>query len=84
RKHLHFGIYKGTDLYFKGHESSQNQINQKWLDPNQFLAEQNAQEPNLESIPAVPTKDINISPTEKKSFLHLMIDFVKKLWRKIP
>lgn len=47
RKHLHFGIYKGNDLYFRGHESSQELISTKWEDPNQFLAQKKASSPDL-------------------------------------
>lgn len=37
RKHLHFGIYKGEDIYFHGHETTKKQLLSKWEDPNQFL-----------------------------------------------
>ena len=33
RKHLHFGIYKGTNLSFKGHEASLRELNTKWENP---------------------------------------------------
>lgn len=42
RKHLHFGIYIGNDLYFKGHESSQKQLLTKWEDPNRYLTQKGA------------------------------------------
>lgn len=37
RKHLHFAIYKGHDLYFKGYENTREVLDQKWIDPLQFL-----------------------------------------------
>lgn len=44
RKHLHFGIYKGSDLYFHGHEQTLEQLNQRWIDPLKFLKEKGADE----------------------------------------
>lgn len=46
RKHLHFGIYKGTDIYFKGHEPSRDALYQRWEDPNKYLVEKRAILPN--------------------------------------
>ncbi len=46
RKHLHFGIYKGGDLYFRGHEDSREKLLAKWIDPTKFLASKNAAAPN--------------------------------------
>jgi hypothetical protein len=45
RKYLHFGIYKGADLYFKGHETSLQQLNTRWEDPSVFLKEKGAKDP---------------------------------------
>lgn len=45
RKHLHFGIYKGTELYFHGHENSMARVIEKWEDPNAFLEEREAVSP---------------------------------------
>jgi murein DD-endopeptidase MepM/ murein hydrolase activator NlpD len=38
RKHLHFGIYKGTDLYFRGYEPTLSSLNNRWVDPKVFLS----------------------------------------------
>lgn len=45
RKHLHFGIYRGTDLYFFGHEATYEDLNLNWVDPTKFLQEKKAVEP---------------------------------------
>ena len=37
RKHLHFGIYKGKDLYFKGYEPTKTALENRWIDPIAFL-----------------------------------------------
>lgn len=46
RKHLHFGIYKGGDIYFKGHESSEKTLREKWENPSVYLKERGAKDPN--------------------------------------
>ncbi|MFC1711629.1 M23 family metallopeptidase [Patescibacteria group bacterium] len=79
RKHLHFGVYKGTDLYFKGHESSLNEVEKKWYDPNKFLKEKEAWDPIPEPIPTAPIKNTNDNLEEKKSFVYLFISFIKQL-----
>lgn len=45
RKHLHLGIYKGNDLYFKGHESTEKNLINKWIDPSTYLKNKNAIDP---------------------------------------
>jgi murein DD-endopeptidase MepM/ murein hydrolase activator NlpD len=51
RKHLHFGIHKGTDLYFRGHEISPARVAQKWYNPNDFLKEKGASAPKTAVTP---------------------------------
>ncbi|HRH32011.1 MAG TPA: M23 family metallopeptidase [bacterium] len=36
RKHLHFAVYEGNDIRYKGFETKQSSLS-KWLDPTQFL-----------------------------------------------
>jgi len=79
RKHLHLGIYKGTDLYFKGHESTLTQLENKWFDPNKFLKEKEAQNPIPEPNPTITFNNINNNSDEKKSFLYLLFNFIKRL-----
>lgn len=45
RKHLHFAIHKGTNLYFLGHESTYEDLNLNWEDPTKFLKGKGAVEP---------------------------------------
>ena len=79
RKHLHFGVYKGTDFYFKGHESSLSQVGKKWYDPNKLLKEKETLDPIPEPTPTIPVKNTNDNLEEKKSFLYLFISFIKRL-----
>ncbi len=58
RKHLHFAIHKGTDLYFHGHETSPSILDKKWYDPTVFLQNKNAKEPFKNAQPT-PTKYIS-------------------------
>lgn len=51
RKHLHFAIYKGTDLYFRGHESSLEQLKSRWVNPSYYLKNNEAVNPKLISPP---------------------------------
>jgi hypothetical protein len=44
RKHLHFGIHKGIDLYFLGHEQTKEDLNLNWEDPTKFLRAKGAVE----------------------------------------
>lgn len=79
RKHLHFGIYKGTDFYFKGHEGALAQLEKKWLDPNRFLQEKDALDPVPEHIPTISVKNTNDNSEEKKSFFYLLLSFIRRL-----
>lgn len=46
RKHLHFAIHKGIDLYFHGHEPSLAVLNAQWFNPNDYLKEKGAISPS--------------------------------------
>lgn len=37
RKHLHFAIRKGTTIGVKGYTDSQNELNEQWVNPTDFL-----------------------------------------------
>jgi len=81
RKHLHFGIYKGTDLYFVGHESSLTKLEKRWLNPNTFLKEQKAVDPVAKptSVPTItPVKTVN-NAEEKISFIQTLLDWLKQI-----
>jgi murein DD-endopeptidase MepM/ murein hydrolase activator NlpD len=45
RKHLHFGIYKGTGNYFRGHEASSSDMRRRWEDPLAYLRSLGAASP---------------------------------------
>lgn len=62
RQHLHLGLYKGTDLYFKGYEPTLAAINSRWLNPTDFLASHQALDPNPTPI---PTSTPTIPPSPK-------------------
>jgi len=44
RKHLHFAIHKGQDLYFHGHEATKQILNAKWYNPLDYLKDKDAKE----------------------------------------
>ncbi|KKS78200.1 MAG: hypothetical protein UV74_C0001G0047 [Candidatus Woesebacteria bacterium GW2011_GWB1_43_14] len=44
REHLHFGIYKGVDLYFRGHEKSVSELENKIVIPIPAIQPQKPQE----------------------------------------
>jgi len=46
RKHLHFGIYNGKGIYYRGYESSEAAVKSKWIDPSAYLKDKGAQYPN--------------------------------------
>lgn len=45
RKHLHFAIHKGLDLYFLGHEPTVEVLSAQWENPTKFLQAKDAAEP---------------------------------------
>lgn len=59
RKHLHFAIYKGDGQYFKGYEENKNDLNQKWIDPVEFLKSKKAIDPK-ENAKSTPSKENNL------------------------
>jgi len=46
RKHLHFGIYNGKEVYYRGYEKSEAAVQRKWVDPKLYLKEKGAKEVN--------------------------------------
>jgi hypothetical protein len=83
RKHLHFGIYKGRDLYFRGHESSKELLLAKWEDPTRYLAERKALFPGEEESPQKPPA-IKEPPSRPalnifSQILHILKNIVGKL-----
>lgn len=71
RQHLHFGIYKGSGLYFKGHESSEKILREKWENSSLYLKERNAKDPN----PPQPTphQTANKSDTMREGMQHKVL-----------
>lgn len=63
RKHLHFAVHKGTDLYFHGHEPSLAVLNAQWYNPNDYLKEKGAISPNTTS----PTPSSTVSPATQNN-----------------
>jgi murein DD-endopeptidase MepM/ murein hydrolase activator NlpD len=51
RKHLHFGIYKDTDLYFKGYEPTRSALDARWLNPTDLLTSHSAVDPLISPSP---------------------------------
>ncbi len=92
RKHLHFAIYKGTDLYYKGYEQSQAAIAARFEDPTQYLQSKNAKDVSTNQV--TPTAQ-NLSPTQSpvsqttlpattkvqnQSFLQWLINFLHDIF----
>jgi len=42
RKHLHFGIYNGKSVYYRGYESSEAAVQNRWIDPAAYLKQKEA------------------------------------------
>lgn len=81
RKHLHFGIYKGKDLYFKGYEPTQSALENRWINPTAFL---NQHISRIETIsPVQPI--VTIIPEYKKSpslftqFINAITSFIRSV-----
>jgi len=79
RKHLHLGIYKGTDIYFKGYETDKNILNSKWLNPDAFLKDKiNKNIPETQS--AVSNISQTTSPKTPPDFFYInlsrLINFI--------
>lgn len=81
RKHLHFGMYKGADLYFRGHEENHSLVLSRWYDPTEFLKQRNAKDPLI--VPSIPTT-VNIKSetkvVEKKTFFfYTILNWIRQL-----
>ena len=76
RKHLHFGVYKGQDLYFHGHEANKTVLNSRWYNPIDYLREKNAQaiEQPINKTPAE-------SPNNHKStIIERLLSFLRNIF----
>ncbi len=71
RKHLHFGIHKGSDLYFHGHERDLTTLNSQWYNPNDFLKQKNAKDPIQISHPQSKSQQVT-----NNNFLHNLIGWI--------
>lgn len=83
RKHLHFGIYKGTDLYFRGYEPTPAALNFRWLNPTDFLTSHSAIDslaPSPSQTPSVSPIQPTRNPTPSKSFFQIFISFLMNLF----
>jgi len=78
RKHLHFAIYKGNDLYFKGYENTKVLLDQKWIDPMQFLSDKTI---IVTSTPTLtPTESIQIIKSPQKlNFLQTFLSWIRNI-----
>jgi len=57
RKHLHFGIYYGKGVYYRGYESSEQTVKSKWIDPGAYLKEKGAKEVGSQPLAAGSQKE---------------------------
>lgn len=84
RKHLHFGIYRGNGLYFKGYETDLNILNSKWLNPDAFLKDKiNKNIPETQSaVSNIPQKT---SPKTLLNFFYVNLSrLINFLYNYIP
>jgi|GEM_PF-4763904 len=85
RKHLHFAIYKGNDLYFRGYEDTLLRINEKWEDPNIFLEKKGAILQGTALSPTIKIKEKGISQnsiaSSEKGFFQIISDWLKKTFK---
>ncbi len=77
RKHLHFAIYKGTDLYFRGHESSLEQLNNRWINPTTYLKNKGAIDPKPTAFPISTT----VPSKTNMGLLYNLIEVIKTLFQ---
>ena len=80
REHLHFGIYKGTDRYFRGHEKTLSGIRSKWLDPSQLLKEKGAQSPSITVLPKGSSSEDFKSAETKRGFFYAIFNWIRELF----
>ncbi len=74
RKHLHFAIYKGGDLYFRGHEKDLTALNNKWENPNNFLKGKLALSPEEQVFSSLsPTMRQPLTASKANNFLLALI-----------
>ena len=84
RKHLHFGIYKGTDLYFHGHEPSKEALYGKWENPSIYLKAKSAISPvKNQDISVISQKSEKAVIKTQKDILLWFQDFIKNLFDKL-
>lgn len=74
RKHLHFGIYKGKDYSFHGHETSEKILTENWENPTIYLKEKGAVSPVASQVTTVPVVQ------EKSTPLPLIIEWIKSIF----
>ncbi len=79
RKHLHFAIYKGQDLYFKGYENTKEALQDRWIDPLFFLKTKITD--NKEIISLLPS--ISEAPSISSQPILSTNNFLEKLWNLI-
>lgn len=82
RKHLHFGIYKGEGLYFRGHENTISELKTKWHDPSQFLQEKNAQNPLMAHSLKASIEQTEKSVEKNNNFLYTIFTWIKTLLKR--
>lgn len=78
RKHLHFGIYKGSDLYFKGYEQTEKQLTEKWIDPTAFLEQRGAVEWGISPTPT--TEPATTAAIPKINWIDQLIQSIRQWW----
>lgn len=69
RKHLHFAIHKGVDLYFHGHEDSLGLLHAKWENPNDSATS------------LVPPKTSSSPPNIFERIVTALKTFLSRVWR---
>lgn len=84
RKHLHFGIHKGSALDINGYEQSPTATSSNWYDPNAWLAA-NGQPPTTASPTLAPSPASSPAPigTEHRGFWGTIGHFFSSVWDKI-
>ena len=57
RKHLHFGIYNGKDIYYHGYEASVATVRSKWIDPSAYLKQKGAKDVSQQTLDVSAKKE---------------------------
>ncbi len=83
RKHLHFGIHKGTDLYFKGHEATLGVLNTEWENPTVYLEGKGAIDPTIvkPSVSSSPSASNKTQVQSNAGSFDSIINFFKRLFK---